>query len=295
MTTLIERIEKFRTFLGGTISPDSLVVYLNPDIISIIWEEYASNVLEIEEMIKLGVINVLKRQPVEKLKSWKNWLYLDSLINYATFLGRIEEMKYLHSVGIHIFPQTFDFASASGNLDIVKWLYSIGIKCTIDSFNWASKNGHLEVLKWLYENMENNVVTVDTSDILISHLRDTTITVIDYAAQSGQIHVLNWLKKNRKDVIISPTGMNWASSNGHLDVIRWIYENEPEIIFTPHNTIDFAAANGHLKVVQYMHIHYARCSEIAINLATINDHKEVVEWLIMNRNECKYGANLGYI
>ncbi len=65
--------------------------------------------------------------------------------------GRLEILKYLHSIGAKCSEFGMYCGCLNGNLEIVKFLSSIGVMGDL-SMLCASATGNIEVVKYLYEN-----------------------------------------------------------------------------------------------------------------------------------------------
>jgi hypothetical protein len=72
-----------------------------------------------------------------------------NLIDYASRCGRLNVIKYLHSVGRKCTDGAIDEACRCNHLEIVKYLFSVGQTCSPWATIHASSNEDIECIKYL--------------------------------------------------------------------------------------------------------------------------------------------------
>jgi ankyrin repeat protein len=215
-------------------------------------------------------------------------------------------------------PDVIDWASYNGNLEIIKWLHSHGKQCTDAAINYAATNGHFEVVKYLIEqgkNCESNVMdsmahegNLEMVKFLHSYGKTCTNAAIDYAAMNGHFETLIWLYQN-VDNLCSINTMEHAALSGHTEIVIWLQKHKVPItdkaiadaISANHieiaeflqlckekdNTMRFVCENGylHLAKLLYQSGEYEFTPEM-IELAKLNNHNNIITWfeLISQKN-----------
>lgn len=211
-----------------------------------------------------------------------------------------------------------NLAIGNGYLNIAETLIKYDIYPTKKAANLAAGNGLIHVLDWLSQLIVSQDVYTEkqSSSIFKSSSNITTFILPNIegaylAAESGQIKSLEWMfnkgiliKSNYRDIV---NILYHASEKGQLETILWILKLLPEhkvdqyllqkifdiglinghINIVNHlgysfnqNSIDEAAGKGHLHMLQWLvNNGYKFINSDAANLAYVNDHLNIVEWL----------------
>jgi ankyrin repeat protein len=194
------------------------------------------------------------RSGIISIQSLRNNKHGWTPINYASWNGYLDVVKYLHEechatitdeaiskarskdIREYLKENSIHEASSKGNLSRVRYLYE---ECHANveaksrngrtPINYASTNDHLDVAKYLHE--------------------ECHATITDKAvSKSRNLEIREYLEEN---------SIHIAASKGNLSKVKHLYEerhSNVEITDSDGNTpIILAAQNGHLEVVKYLH------------------------------------------
>lgn len=247
---------------------------------------------DFEYMCKHGLIDALLSLPqLASQYPKKGRDIANNAIDLAISNGHCEVVKFLMENNIngagrsYLDWQSIVIACAKGYLDMVKLMSNYGHPLSIHHLAEAVDKGHLELVKWLHVRVHN---------------KQKTIT-LDIACGNGHLDVTQWLMRHApKRYTISYSALDLASQNGHLDMVRWLVELPDEMFSMPMNTFDrreslftrisphtaydamnYASERGHLAIVKFLHERGYQCSSYAIERASMNNHQEVVEYLLL--------------
>lgn len=70
-------------------------------------------------------------------------------IDTAALYGKLELVKYFHSIDEKSIGPILDLVALNEHLDVVMWLYDKGYRCTNTAIDWAIGNNNIEMVKFL--------------------------------------------------------------------------------------------------------------------------------------------------
>jgi len=152
-----------------------------------------------------------------------------SPLNFASFHGKLEIMKYLLNNGADILhgdnenSNPLHNASANGQLEVVKFLITTGIDVNLrdnnfsSALDFASSSGNLEIVKLLLD----NGININTEDQYGG-------VPIHSAVYSGNIDVVKLLVEKGADVNASNRWdvmpIHYAAWRGHTEIVTYLLE-----------------------------------------------------------------------
>jgi len=100
-------------------------------------------------------------------------------------------------------------------------------------------------------------------------------------ASGGFLDLLKYFKEKFNIDLQAGSNMalTLACEGGHLDIAKYLIENGANINADNGKPLILASENGHLEVVQYLIKSGAPYNEAALEIAKINKHAKVVEYL----------------
>lgn len=106
---------------------------------------------------------------------------------------------------------------------------------------------------------------------------------IEVAATAGYLDLVQWY--HQRGCAVNLTVFNNAAVSGNLELLKWVanhFDGKCD-----HIAMSLAAMCGHLNIVQWLHENYSEIDGTtnAMDLAAHNGHFEVVKWLHHNRTD----------
>lgn len=227
-------------------------------------------------------------------------------IDGAAKRGYLEIVRFLHEHRTEgCTTKAMDHAAKNGHLEVVKYLHEHRTEgCTTVAMDSAAENGHVEIVRFLHEHRREGCTTkalhsaVDNkhNDIVRMLSEERTEGAmprsIDAVAACGnletvQLLVANW-QRNKRSVHLK-SAMNVAARSGHLDVVRFLDEvsvkSGEDVLDRVASRDDSSKNGGEIRV---------DCTSMAMDLAAVNGHVDVVRFLHDHRNEgCTFRALQG--
>jgi hypothetical protein len=143
--------------------------------------------------------DAIENNDLKIIKSLSN-LHKSSIsdaLDYASRLGHLEMVKYLHSIGAKPLFLAIGNTIEEYHLEVVEYLYNIDDKYKAYAISNASEHGYLEMMKFLYHN--DNGIYYGTQ--------------YDY---NGDIEGIESFDNTTYIV---------AMKNNHLDIVKFLYDN----------------------------------------------------------------------
>jgi hypothetical protein len=215
-------------------------------------------------------------------------LFNEEVFDEACISGDFEFMKWLHSKGCPVGPQSCSIVAPSGNLEAVKWLHGLSVKPHEDVCTNAAEERYFEIVKWA---LENNY-PCDEDTIYDSAIYDDNVEMVEWlysrgfpvpesicaiAASSMSIGVIKW--GHDRGFPLDEEFCAEAASCGLLDVIVWARERGCP---WDSSVYDRAALEGHVSVMQYAKDNGLEILETAYEEALLTGQIKVLEWLKEN-------------
>jgi ankyrin repeat protein len=180
-----------------------------------------------------------------------------------------------HSTALLYSHRAVDSLCANGELDMLVFVNNslkrmdLEFKYSVNAFNQACTNGHTDIMNWLLKNYPLKY----------------TIVGIDMASANGHTNCLQWFIDHNIPMKFSEYAIDHASGNGKINSLNWwlqYYKSQPG-----GSQPDYIYCKTY-HVISVV-VPKAKYTEKALNLATKNNHAEVLEWWFVNKaNDTPY-------
>ncbi|TYZ52211.1 hypothetical protein PybrP1_008279, partial [[Pythium] brassicae (nom. inval.)] len=183
------------------------------------------------------------------------------------------------------FEKAMNKAVRTGFVSIIAWLRRVclpggnvrgAMSEAPSALECAAGSGHVPVLEWFSQHRHR-----EWGAVIVF------LNPLGAAAAGGSLDALMWLhaaaRRRRMccggaDSDSPAAAMDSAARNGNVEVLQSLHKRYPRASCTT-RTMDLAAVNGHLTVVEWLHAHRREgCTTSAMDLAAANGHAEVVQW-----------------
>jgi ankyrin repeat protein len=206
---------------------------------------------------------------------------LSDAIDYASKLGNLEIVKYLHSIGAEPSWEAINNASQCGYLEVVEYLYDITDRFKVYAISNASERGYLEMMKFLYHN-DNGVYygthyNIDYNEDVegIESFDNTTYIV---AMKNNHLDIVKFLYDN--EVAYDEDLFEWIVENGRLDILQFLHNIDAKTVMDYGLYIMSAASEyDQLEIIQFLHNVGIEYGDHTMGIACTYGNLEVVRYL----------------
>lgn len=251
-------------------------------------------------------------------KSWKLFGHVDekycsdNALIYAIRNNHTDVINYLienrNSIDeLNITDDSIECAISCNNYDLMMHLYDLcknnnNILCKQlcnKLYNKACIENRLDLIMYLLENT-NNICCENTINLAGNH---NNIDIVDFLHQKFGYRCNQYILDNAIDndfnEIVKHIGhydninyseklLNYSIKRYHNEIVKNLYTKFKYKF--PVNIIDIASEYGNFDILKFLFNKGLKPTNIALDMASINGHLYVVQYLIENCN-CKYSAD----
>jgi len=250
---------------------------------------------------------------------WLNENYEDIITRYSYRYAiknsiineNIELLKYLYdnykkiyNDSLCFFTTSISLAIKTENLEIIHWLHNRSKYYSYCEFFNAAKTSNKLLLEWMYENRDiNDKNFTNTKEFITNNIYNREYSnyyvysknhPLIFASEKGNLEIVKLIyEKDNKNITISiiQKSVKFAAINGYLDVIIFLQNIYNNIKIYTNNIISYVASTGQLEIIKYIHNNNNNnyknniSGKMAIDLACLNGHFDVIKWLDTNRDD----------
>eukprot|EP01133_Synstelium_polycarpum_P008362 gene8362-9822_t len=220
----------------------------------------------LSELISRGNLEMIKRllshYQANNIEPRMSYLEMAAKYNHFDILQYLQERIPPAAISDQC---SFYNACYGGYSKIIHFIHDHYPSCPL-SLNGAAAGGHLDLVVWINTTVSSVVCTS---------------AAIDSAAHGGYLEIVKYLNENRSEGC-TIAALSSAARLGRLDLVQYLDRNRPEISSNRRHIsepVTFAAKNGHIQVVEYMFRRGYRVTMAALDLASGNNHMEVVKFI----------------
>ena len=175
-------------------------------------------------------------------------------------IGKLDLLKYTHSIGVPIDEDTLTEAAGSGHINVLEWLDDMYCHYDVGVANSAAFNGHVGILRWLKDKEYPMVSATCTNAVngnqleALKFLYESWIDLSDddelceTSASHGNVEMFNYLWE--RGCTCSYFAYYDAGINGHIDMIKRLVS-----LKVPGGDDPFEGAirGGNLEIIRYLY------------------------------------------
>jgi hypothetical protein len=219
---------------------------------------------------KTGSLRCMQYVAAREVKTlppcYRSWV-VDNVAEMTLKRGDVEALRWLaerYSPEASL-SKAAAVAAAEGRLDVLQWLYeNHHARVCWGGAEWcqAVRGGRKAVVEWL-------------RCLVNPHAEAAPCLMLD-AARAGNLQLVQWLHE-AYDLPVSGALVE-AQQGCHWAVVEWILRSGT--VEAPRVDVDLIAADGDLSFLQWAFTkNFGRPSSHALDVAALNGHLRVVEWL----------------